>query len=155
MHQSGETLADIVASVKKVTDIVAEIAAASQEQAAGIDQVNRAVMQMDEMTQQKNAALVEQAAAASSMEEQAEMLNELMGTFRFTAWRRSVVVRVSPERQSRIRRCAHRLRMCRHRRRRVSSSAAARIVRGRDHRPRLPPPSPSHAKPRRSRSRGV
>jgi methyl-accepting chemotaxis protein-1 (serine sensor receptor) len=91
VHQSGETLADIVASVKKVTDIVAEIAAASQEQAAGIDQVNRAVMQMDEMTQQ-NAALVEEAAAASrSMEEQAEMLNELMGTFKvhgMTAQRR-------------------------------------------------------------------
>lgn len=82
VHQSGQTLAEIVAGVKKVTDIVAEIAAASQEQASGIDQVNRAVMQMDEMTQQ-NAALVEQAAAASrSMEEQAETLNELMAEFR-------------------------------------------------------------------------
>ncbi|MDX9739880.1 MAG: methyl-accepting chemotaxis protein [Gammaproteobacteria bacterium] len=82
VHHSGQTLAEIVAGVKKVTDIVAEIAAASQEQASGIEQVNRAVMQMDEMTQQ-NAALVEQAAAASrSMEEQAETLNELMGEFR-------------------------------------------------------------------------
>ena len=82
VQQSGQTLSEIVAGVKKVTDIVAEIAAASQEQAAGIEQVNRAVMQMDEMTQQ-NAALVEEAAAASrSMEEQAENLNELMGTFK-------------------------------------------------------------------------
>jgi methyl-accepting chemotaxis protein len=82
VHQSGQMLSEIVARVKKVTDIVAEIAAASQEQAAGIEQVNRAVMQMDEVTQQ-NAALVEEAAAAScSMEEQAEILNELMGTFK-------------------------------------------------------------------------
>ena len=82
VHHSGQTLAEIVAGVKKVTDIVAEIAAASQEQASGIEQINRAVMQMDEMTQQ-NAALVEEAAAASrSMEEQAETLNELMAAFR-------------------------------------------------------------------------
>jgi methyl-accepting chemotaxis protein len=55
--QSGQTLDQIVTSVKKVSDIVAEIAAASREQSAGIEQVNQAVMQMDEMTQQ-NAALV-------------------------------------------------------------------------------------------------
>ena len=74
VNQSGKALAEIVDSVKKVTDIVAEIAAASQEQSIGIDQVNNAVMQMDEMTQQ-NAALVEQAAAASeSMREQADQL---------------------------------------------------------------------------------
>ena len=62
--QSGQTLEQIVSSVKKVSDIVAEIAAASREQSSGIEQVNRAVMQMDELTQQ-NAALVEQATAAS------------------------------------------------------------------------------------------
>jgi len=79
---SGKTLLDIVDGVKKVTDIVAEIAAASQEQSTGIDQVNKAVMQMDEVTQQ-NAALVEEAAAASkSMEEQAYKLVELMSFFR-------------------------------------------------------------------------
>ncbi len=84
VDQSGKMLAEIVAGVKKVTDIVAEIAAASQEQSAGIEQVNKAVMQMDEMTQQ-NAALVEESAAASrSMEEQAEMLNELMRKFRIS-----------------------------------------------------------------------
>jgi len=76
--QSGQTLEQIVTSVKKVSDIIAEIAAASREQSAGIEQVNQAVMQMDEMTQQ-NAALVEQATAASqSMAEQARALTGLM-----------------------------------------------------------------------------
>ncbi|MGB3391883.1 MAG: methyl-accepting chemotaxis protein [Stenotrophomonas sp.] len=81
VNQSGKALAEIVESVKKVTDIVAEIAAASQEQSAGIDQVNNAVMQMDEMTQQ-NAALVEQAAAAArAMHEQAGELTRQVGFF--------------------------------------------------------------------------
>jgi methyl-accepting chemotaxis protein len=76
--RSGQTLDQIVTSVKKVSDIIAEIAAASREQSAGIEQVNQAVMQMDEMTQQ-NAALVEQATAASqSMAEQARALTHLM-----------------------------------------------------------------------------
>jgi len=76
--QSGQTLEQIVLSVKKVSDIVAEIAEASREQSAGIEQVNKAVMQMDEMTQQ-NAALVEQATAASqSMADQARDLTAMM-----------------------------------------------------------------------------
>jgi methyl-accepting chemotaxis protein len=80
--QSGQTLEKIVASVKKVSDIVAEIAAASREQSSGIEQVNRAVMQMDELTQQ-NAALVEQATAASqAMAEQVRGLNEMLGRYR-------------------------------------------------------------------------
>ena len=79
--QSGQTLEKIVAAVKKVSDIVAEIAAASREQSAGIEQVNRAVMQMDELTQQ-NAALVEEATAASqSMVEQVRGLNEILARF--------------------------------------------------------------------------
>jgi len=79
---SGKTLLDIVDDVKKVTDIVSEIASASQEQSSGIEQVNKAVMSMDEMTQQ-NAALVEESSAASrSMEEQAQKLVELMHFFR-------------------------------------------------------------------------
>lgn len=83
--QSGRTLQDIVDSVKKVTDIVAEIAAASQEQSSGIDQVNTAVMQMDEVTQQ-NAALVEEAAAASrAMQEQAQVLQQQVTFFRIGA----------------------------------------------------------------------
>ena len=84
VNQSGKALAEIVDSVKKVTDIVAEIAAASHEQSAGIDQVNNAVMQMDEMTQQ-NAALVEQAAAAArAMHEQAGELTSQVGFFRLS-----------------------------------------------------------------------
>ncbi|HXS20193.1 MAG TPA: methyl-accepting chemotaxis protein [Steroidobacteraceae bacterium] len=80
--QSGHTLEEIVASVKKVSDIVAEIAAASREQSAGIEQVNRAVMQMDALTQQ-NAALVEEAtAAAQSMAGEARGLSEIMGRYR-------------------------------------------------------------------------
>jgi methyl-accepting chemotaxis protein len=76
--QSGQTLDQIVTSVKKVSDIVAEIAAASREQSSGIEQVSRAVMQMDELTQQ-NAALVEQATAGSqAMAGQAGSLNEML-----------------------------------------------------------------------------
>ncbi|MDP1697157.1 MAG: methyl-accepting chemotaxis protein [Xanthomonadaceae bacterium] len=81
VDESGRTLAQIVESVNKVTDIVGEIAAANHEQTAGIDQVNRAVMSMDEMTQQ-NAALVEEAAAASrAMQDQAETLSHQIGFF--------------------------------------------------------------------------
>jgi methyl-accepting chemotaxis protein len=79
--QSGHTLEKIVAAVKKVSDIVAEIAAASREQSSGIEQVNRAVMQMDELTQQ-NASLVEEATAASqAMAEQVRGLNEMLARF--------------------------------------------------------------------------
>ncbi|KLB18719.1 chemotaxis protein, partial [Xanthomonas hortorum pv. gardneri] len=74
VHQAGTTMSDIVASVQRVTDIMGEIAAASQEQSSGIEQVNRTITQMDEATQQ-NAALVEEAtAAARTMEEQAGQL---------------------------------------------------------------------------------
>jgi methyl-accepting chemotaxis protein len=80
--QSGTTLNDILVSVKKVADIVGEIAAASREQSAGIEQVNEAVMQMDGMTQQ-NAALIEEASAASgAMAEQANRLVETMSAYR-------------------------------------------------------------------------
>ena len=82
VSRSGETLEQIVVSAKKVSEIVAEIAAASREQSSRIDLVNSAVVQMDEMTQQ-NSALVEQATAASeSMEEQAGELNKLMEHYR-------------------------------------------------------------------------
>ena len=82
VDQSGKTLAEIVISVKRVSDIVAEIAAASSEQSSGIEQVNKAIMQMDEKTQQ-NAALVEQVAAASeSMDEQALGMKALVDFFR-------------------------------------------------------------------------
>jgi methyl-accepting chemotaxis protein len=75
VEQSGKSLGDIVSSVKKVTDIVAEISAASADQASGIEEVTRAVSSMDQATQQ-NAALVEQAAAASeSIVQQVRELN--------------------------------------------------------------------------------
>ncbi|GAB6043421.1 methyl-accepting chemotaxis protein [Endothiovibrio diazotrophicus] len=81
VDETGAALTGIVEGVKKVSDIVAEIAAASAEQSSGIEQVNKAVMQMDEVTQQ-NAALVEEAAAASeSLEEQAAELDRRMGFF--------------------------------------------------------------------------
>lgn len=81
VNKSGETLQDIVTSVKKVTDIVSEISCATDEQAAGIDEVNKSIIQMDEMTQQ-NAALVEESAAASeSLGEQARSLDQLMTFF--------------------------------------------------------------------------
>jgi methyl-accepting chemotaxis protein len=80
--QSGQTLEQIVTAVKKVSDIIGEIASASHEQSAGIDQVNKAVMQLDEMTQQ-NAALVEQASAAStSVAGQATALNDMMARYK-------------------------------------------------------------------------
>ena len=81
VDESGKTLEEIVNAVKKVTDIVAEIAAASREQSSGIEQVNKAVMQMDEGTQQ-NAALVEEAAAASqAIVEQVISLNTLVARY--------------------------------------------------------------------------
>ena len=82
VSQSGQTLGEIVASVKTVSDIVAEIAAASREQSAGIEQVNRAVVQMDQITQQ-NAALVQETIAASRvMSGQVRDLNQTLGRFR-------------------------------------------------------------------------
>ena len=80
--QAGKTMGEIVSSVQRVTDIMSEIAAASQEQASGIEQVNQTITQMDETTQQ-NAALVEEAsAAARAMEEQAAGLAQTISIFR-------------------------------------------------------------------------
>jgi aerotaxis receptor len=80
--EAGKTMDEIVSSVKRVTDIMAEIAAASQEQSSGIEQVNQAVMQMDGVTQQ-NAALVEQAAAAAdSLQQQAHALTQAVSVFK-------------------------------------------------------------------------
>jgi len=81
VDEAGEAMDDIVTSVQLVADIISGNAIASQEQSAGIEQVNQAVAQMDEITQQ-NAALVEQAAAASeSLQDQAEKLAELVSVF--------------------------------------------------------------------------
>ena len=81
VDDAGATMQDIVGQVKRVTDIMAEITAASQEQSAGIEQVNQAIAQMDQVTQQ-NAALVEQAAAAAeSMKDQAGSLAQAVAVF--------------------------------------------------------------------------
>lgn len=82
VNKSGETMTEIVTAIKRVNDIMAEIAAASVEQASGIEEVNTAVGQMDEMTQQ-NAALVEQAAAAAeSLRSQTEGLQRQVSAFK-------------------------------------------------------------------------
>ena len=79
---AGKTMEEIVASVRRVTDIMAEIAAASQVQTLGIEQINQAVVQMDQVTQQ-NAALVEEsAAAADSLQGQASQLLQSVGVFK-------------------------------------------------------------------------
>ncbi|MDG2526489.1 methyl-accepting chemotaxis protein [Stenotrophomonas sp. HITSZ_GD] len=85
VHHAGGTMSEIVASVRRVTDIMSEISAASQEQSAGIEQVNQTITQMDETTQQ-NAALVEEAtASARALEEQAGELREAVAQFRLAA----------------------------------------------------------------------
>ncbi|KWT69014.1 Methyl-accepting chemotaxis protein I (serine chemoreceptor protein) [Variovorax sp. WDL1] len=82
MGEAGQTMQDIVGSIRRVTDIVAEISAASHEQTQGIEQINQAITQMDQVTQQ-NAALVEEAAAAaSSLQDQAGKLSQVVGTFK-------------------------------------------------------------------------
>ena len=85
VDRAGATMAEIVQSVGRVTDIMAEITAASQEQTAGIEQINGAVTQMDQVTQQ-NAALVEEAsAAAQSLQQEAAELAQAVGIFRLDA----------------------------------------------------------------------
>jgi methyl-accepting chemotaxis protein len=83
--QAGVTMDEVVASVRRVTDIMAEIANASQEQSAGIEQVNRSIIDMDAMTQQ-NAALVEEsAAAAQALQDQATELARVVSIFKLEA----------------------------------------------------------------------
>ena len=79
---AGETIAAVVANVQRVTSLVGEIANATQEQSTGLNEINKAVVQMDEVTQQ-NAALVEEAAAAAeSLDEQAHALTEIVARFK-------------------------------------------------------------------------
>ena len=85
VDDAGKTMDEIVVSIKSVADIMAEITAASAEQSDGIQQVNQAITKMDEATQQ-NAALVEEAAAAAgSMQDQANLLNQAVGIFKLDA----------------------------------------------------------------------
>ncbi|MFZ4528641.1 MAG: methyl-accepting chemotaxis protein [Undibacterium curvum] len=84
VSDAGKTMQEVVDSVRRVSDIISEITAASSEQSAGIEQVNTAVVHIDQMTQE-NAALVEQAAAAaSSLQEQAANLSRVVSVFRLT-----------------------------------------------------------------------
>ena len=84
VNAAGESMAEIVSQVKRVTDLVGEISTASQEQSAGISQVNEAIAKMDRVTQQ-NAALVEQsAAAAQSLKDQAARLIQAVAVFRLS-----------------------------------------------------------------------
>ena len=92
---AGQTMEEVVTSIKRVTDIMAEITAASQEQSSGIEQVNQAVTQMDEVTQQ-NAALVEEAAAAAeSMQEQANALATAVSVFKLSGEHHAAVAESS------------------------------------------------------------
>jgi len=96
---AGSTMEEIVASVKRVTDIMAEISAASAEQSAGIERVNSAIGHMDEATRQ-NAALVEQAGtAANSLQDEAATLSEVVSVFKM-AQAASRTVALAPQRQA-------------------------------------------------------
>jgi methyl-accepting chemotaxis protein len=82
VDQAGATMQEVVDSIKRVTDMMAEIAAASHEQTQGIEQINQAIIQMDDTTQ-RNASLVEEAAAASqALQDQAARLAQLVGIFK-------------------------------------------------------------------------
>ena len=84
VHQAGSTMQEVVAAIRRVTDIMGEISAASGEQSAGVSQVGEAVSQMDQVTQQ-NAALVEEsAAAAESLKQQAQHLVQSVAEFRLS-----------------------------------------------------------------------
>jgi methyl-accepting chemotaxis protein len=96
VNQAGTTMEEIVASVRRVTDIMAEISHASQEQTAGIEQVNQAIGQMDEVTQQ-NAALVEQATAASAaLHDEAQALSRVVSVFALGAQAEPAASRRAP-----------------------------------------------------------
>jgi len=85
VSEAGATMDEIVASIRRVNDIMGEITAASQEQSGGIEQVNQAITQMDQVTQQ-NAALVEEAAAAAqSLQDQASALTRVVTTFKISS----------------------------------------------------------------------
>ena len=121
VHKAGETMHEVVASVKRVTEIMGEISGASVAQTAGIEQVNDAIGEMDSMTQQ-NTALVEQAAAAAQeLQDQASSLAQVVGVFKLDAGRRSAsvvgmrgharrqppAVAASPYRKDQVRRIAN------------------------------------------------
>ena len=82
VNKAGQSLTEIVESIKKVATVVSEIANASAEQATGIDQINKALTQMDEVTQQNSALVEENAATAKTLEHQAKAMDEQVSVFR-------------------------------------------------------------------------
>lgn len=99
VNKAGAALGEIVASIKKVADVVSDIASASAEQSAGIEQVNKALTQMDEVTQQNSALVEENAATAKMLEELAVSMNERVSFFRLRgqAQEQSKVVHAKPQ----------------------------------------------------------
>jgi methyl-accepting chemotaxis protein len=87
VNRAGTSLSEIVESIKKVADVVSEIAAASAEQATGLDEVNKALLQMDEVTQQNSAMVEENAATAKTLEAQSAMMDEKVRSFHTSASR--------------------------------------------------------------------
>ncbi len=85
VNRAGTALAEIVESIKKVTNVVADIANASTEQSAGIDQIGKALAQMDEVTQQNSALVEENAATAKTLEQQAKAMDDRVAMFRLRA----------------------------------------------------------------------
>jgi methyl-accepting chemotaxis protein len=85
VNRAGDSLKEILESIKQVADIVADIATASNEQATGIEQVNRALTQMDEVTQQNSAMVEENAAAARTLEQQASAMDEKIGAYKLSS----------------------------------------------------------------------
>ncbi|WP_341910092.1 methyl-accepting chemotaxis protein [Ferrovibrio terrae] len=96
VNQTGSSLTDIVTAIKKVSDIVAEIAAASREQATGLDQVNTAVGSMDEMTQRNGALVEETSASAQSLANQGRQLAELVSFFKLGNSAAAAAMRPAP-----------------------------------------------------------
>ena len=82
VNKTGVSLTEIVGSIKKVAQIVSDIAVASNEQATGIDQINTALNQMDEVTQQNSALVEENAATAKTLEQQSNAMNERVGAYK-------------------------------------------------------------------------
>ena len=101
VDKAGATMTEVVSAIRRVTDIVGELSAASSEQSAGVAQVGEAVTQMDQATQQ-NAALVEQsAAAADSLKVQAQQLVDAVAVFRLLPGEGHDAIAPEPGRQAR------------------------------------------------------
>ena len=89
LHNAGKTMGHVVEAVQQVNGLIGEITGASQEQSMGLSQINQAVVQLDNVTQQNSAMVEELAAAASSLQTQAQVMNEAVRIFRLE--RRSAI----------------------------------------------------------------